>query len=1274
VHRRSRKLALLPCLFTVLCLAVPARASADVSMFSTPSVCNSAPADLTTATDTTSPLSGWQAADIRADLTGANVAGWEWMVDCGVVQSGVPGSHVDFNVSGSHVLSHRAHDSMGLWTAWADDPIQLDKGAPLNTSVVPSSWSQSAVNVNVTGADTVSSVDHVSYDLDGAGMVDAATGVTVPVSGDGVHTLDTRITDVAGNQSSIRHDTVLIDGTAPIDDTTAPVGWQYTATSVTVTGHDGGSGVGHVEWKLDGVLSSGGNGASVAIPEGSHYLETRIVDVAGNPSTWKGATVMVDLSGPQDTTSPPTTWQTGAIINVVVKGTDPNGAGILRVDWDLDGVAGSSPGNNHTVPVAGDGDHILMTRVYDGNATSAWATHHIRIDTVTPTNNTTASAGWQRAPLDVGVAGFDANSGVDHVAWQLDGSAIQTSTGNPHIVNVAGDGVHTLLTRVYDVAGNISGWKANTISIDASAPRNTTPATTSAWRANAYTVLLSGDDDVSGMSEMRYQIDGGATIAGASGFLQATVLGTGTHTLTTWGVDVAGNTSGPRSETINIDGVAPTDTTTAPGTVANRYPVVVNGTDAHSGLVNVKWKLDGGPVQNGAPGAIATITGGGAHTLETMVVDAVGNDSGWKTLNITVDLSLTPDTSAPTDTTTTVTGWQPGPVTLTVKATDAGVGVDTVQWRLDGALSAAQPSGAPVTISGEGVHTLETRATDFNGNVSAWLEQTISIDSTAPTDTTTLPAAWTNTRSFTLSGTDDTSGVATIQYQLDGGATQAVAGGGSITLPSDGSHTIRRRVLDVAGQASSWVLKTVKVDTVAPVNTSPAAPTAWQTAPSVSLTLSGTDALSSFDHAEWRIDGGTASSSSPAVLAADGAHLLETRAVDVAGNASAWRAETVKIDHTAPDNTTPVPVGGWQNSNYSGIVSGTDATSGVLKVEWTLDGGPATTTPSVSITTTGAHTLKSRVYDIAGNISAWRTDSIGIDKVVPTLVAGCGSTEWRSTPATCTLASDGGLSGIGSLTVARGDAAPDAIAGTSYTVDTDGTWTLTFRAVDGAGNEKLALAQVKIDRAAPSAAVSCTPGTGITYVCSAVGTDPLSGMAGLSWTLNGGAATPLSSGGTFTVQKGGTVVVTATDRAGNSATSSPVVLADRTPPSAKPPAKTPAKPVAVTPRTATQAVLRKGKGSAISRALGELEITALPSSTTVDLRPMAVGKGRFQIVLKLTADRKTKTASKTIKTSSGYSPRMSVRLGGAAEVAVKLTVRRRSGGRWVTLATGSAKL
>jgi hypothetical protein len=377
----------------------------------------------------------------------------------------------------------------------------------------------------------------------------------------------------------------------------------------------------------------------------------------------------------------------------------------------------------------------------------------------------------------------------------------------------------------------------------------------------------------------------------------------------------------------------------------------------------------------------------------------------------------------------------------------------------------------------------------------------------------------------------------------------------------------------------------------------------------------------------------------------------------------------VKVDQTPPVNVTQAPAGGWQNSSYTGTVAGSDATSGVARVEWTLDGGAVSTTPSVSVSASGAHTLVSRVIDVAGNASAWRTDTIGIDKVAPTLTADCGSVDWRNSVATCAVSADGGASGLSVLTAARGSEAATPI-GASYTVDADGSSTVTFRAVDGAGNEKLALATVKIDRVAPSATVSCTPGAGTSYVCTATGSDALSGLSALSWSVNGSAGTAITSGATFSVAKG-TVTVTATDRAGNSATSAPLKLADRTAPPSGGGSSSEPTPTA---RSTTEAVLRVGKGSIGARALGELELSALPSSTTATLRPLALGKGRFQILLRLTADRKTKTYDKTIAARSGYSPQITLRLGGALSVRVSLTVKRRSGARWVTLANGSAKL
>jgi hypothetical protein len=660
-----------------------------------------------------------------------------------------------------------------------------------------------------------------------------------------------------------------------------------------------------------------------------------------------------------------------------------------------------------------------------------------------------------------------------------------------------------------------------------------------------------------------------------------------------------------------------------------------------------------------------------------MAVDNAGNESLWKTQTVTVDLSLTPDSTPPVDTTAVSAGWKTADYEVTLHATDAGVGVDYMRYRLDGGNIRTGAEGSKITVSGDGSHDLETQAVDLLGNASTWKPLTVSIDTTVPVDTSVIAEApsWSTSRDFVLSGTDATSGVASISYQVDGGSIQTLSNGGTVTLPSDGNHTIRHRVNDVAGQASGWVLSQVKVDSVNPVNTSANAPATWQTSSGISLALAGTDALSGVDHVEWRVDGGATQTGSPAVVNTDGVQLLETRVLDKAGNSSGWRQETVKIDRTAPTNVTAVPASGWLNTNFTTVVAGTDATSGVAGVEWKVDTGGASTTTNASISATGAHTLWTRIQDVAGNWSTWRDDAVGIDKLVPTLTVVCGTAEWRATPATCSVAADGGVSGLSLVTGTRGSGSPDAVSGSSYVVDADGAWSLSFRAVDGAGNEKLALAQVKIDRTAPAAAVSCAPGSGTSWVCTATGSDAVSGLAGLTWSVNGSAGVAITSGASFTVQKG-TVTVNATDRAGNAGASEAVTLADRTPPPAPTTPTKPTKPTktGITARERSEAVLRKGKGTTGQRALGQLEISALPSKTSVTLRPLALGPGRYKVVLKLTADRKSKTVTKTVKSKAGYSPQVVIKLGGAAEVRVKLTVSHKSGKRWKTYATGSVKL
>jgi len=214
VHPRYRTPWLLPVLLTLLFLVLPAQALAGP--FSTPSTCPGVPTGTSLlAHDDTAPATGWQSTNQVVSLVGTGVVAWQWMQDCGVVQDGGPGQTVTFNVSGSFRLSHRAQDSSGDWTDWVDDIIQVDKIAPNNTSDSHPAWSNVPVDIAVKGSDTTSAIDHVEYDLDAAGLQSVPSPTTLHITGDGIHTLDTEVVDLAGNRSGVRHDTVQIDTVAP---------------------------------------------------------------------------------------------------------------------------------------------------------------------------------------------------------------------------------------------------------------------------------------------------------------------------------------------------------------------------------------------------------------------------------------------------------------------------------------------------------------------------------------------------------------------------------------------------------------------------------------------------------------------------------------------------------------------------------------------------------------------------------------------------------------------------------------------------------------------------------------------------------------------------------------------------------------------------------------------------------------------------------------------------------------------------------------------------
>lgn len=121
----------------------------------------------------------------------------------------------------------------------------------------------------------------------------------------------------------------------------------------------------------------------------------------------------------------------------------------------------------------------------------------------------------------------------------------------------------------------------------------------------------------------------------------------------------------------------------------------------------------------------------GIHTLEVRALDATDANSGTSG-----PTSFLVDTHGPV---TTVSGqgapdsWQPGPVTVTLRAQDSASGVSHIDWSLDGgAQHTAAGDETGVEVAGDGAHTIAFRAYDVAGNPSA--EQTVSVVVGSPVD------------------------------------------------------------------------------------------------------------------------------------------------------------------------------------------------------------------------------------------------------------------------------------------------------------------------------------------------------------------------------------------------------------------------------------------------------------------------------------------------------------------------------------------------------------
>ncbi|MEV8231087.1 family 16 glycoside hydrolase [Streptomyces sp. NPDC079167] len=328
---------------------------------------------------------------------------------------------------------------------------------------------------------------------------------------------------------------------------------------------------------------------------------------------------------------------------------------------------------------------------------------------------------------------------------------------------------------------------------------------------------------------------------------------------------------------------------------------------------------------------------GGKHSVEVTLTPGKyfyhctipGHGSMQGVLTVTEDGGGGDDTTAP-DTSATVDGDKNadgayiGQATVTVAATDAGSGVDTVEYAV-GADGAWQPYTSPVVVDEVGDHTVRYRATDKSGNAAE--EKSVDFAVAAPpTDDRTPPetsatvsgekddaGAYLGMATVTVTASDTGSGVNTIEYAVGAdGAWQPYTA--PVMVHEVGAHTVRYRATDKSGNAAEE--KSVDFTVVEPPSQDKTPPEtsvvvtgdknsdgAFIT--SAEVTLSATDDDSGVDKAEYSLDGGPyLAYSSPVIVDRVGHHTFAHRATDKAGNTSEAKQSSFTV---AQSGGVPAP-------------------------------------------------------------------------------------------------------------------------------------------------------------------------------------------------------------------------------------------------------------------------------------------------------------------------------------------------------------------------------
>ena len=408
------------------------------------------------------------------------------------------------------------------------------------------------------------------------------------------------------------------------------------------------------------------------------------------------------------------------------------------------------------------------------------------VNLVIPQKGSTVYTNPTSSTLTLTANASDTKSGIASVQFFVDGRSIAKTTTAPYSIswntkNISGR--HTIKVVARDRAGNVrtSAPVAVKFVLDKTPPSVTlNPPSRSVSGLQPLTASAS-DTKGGGIASVQFLLDGYkslgiATTAPYTIWWNTTQESPGPHSITAVARDVAGNvrTSAVMSTTV-LDTPPTVSLASLASSVSGTQILTANASDTQSGIASVQFLVDGQPLATvtAAPYTFSWNTTSVSpiqHTLTAIATDGAGKTATSAPVPVTV-LDTTPPTVSLASLASPVSGTQ----ILTANASDTQSGIASVQFLVDGQ-PLATVTAAPYTFSwnttsvSNSQHALTAIATDGAGKTATSAPVPVTVlDTTPPTvSLASLASSVSGTQILTATASDTQSGIASVQFLLDG--------------------------------------------------------------------------------------------------------------------------------------------------------------------------------------------------------------------------------------------------------------------------------------------------------------------------------------------------------------------------------------------------------------------------------------------------------------------------------------------------------------------------